>query len=228
MLRSARIWTQHSPSPSALDARIQADVFIQIMRQLRVENPAVLGHSWGALLGAAVGTRFDYPIRGLVLVSGYYFPTFRLDAWLLSGPAVPVIGDLIAYTAAPLSALLLLPGILHKVFGPLPTPSNFKKEFPFSLALRPKQLRAAAEETAYLIPAAARLQFQYRRIKCPVRLFHGDCDQLIEKEQSDRLHVILRRSVMQTVPRAGHMAHYTDSELISRAVDDLQRSVDMC
>jgi hypothetical protein len=40
-------------------------------------------------------------------------------------------------------------------------------------SLRPKQLRAAAEENDVLVPAAAQLQSRYSCIKCPVRLFHG-------------------------------------------------------
>src|SRR5205085_9121087 len=63
-------------------------------------------------------------------------------------------------------------------------------------ALRPKQLRAAAEESALLIPAAAQLQSQYPRIKCPVRLFHGDEDHFIECELSRHLHEALPRSVL--------------------------------
>jgi pimeloyl-ACP methyl ester carboxylesterase len=36
---------------------------------------AVLGHSWGALVALAFGFQKDYPVRGLVVASGYYFPT---------------------------------------------------------------------------------------------------------------------------------------------------------
>jgi pimeloyl-ACP methyl ester carboxylesterase len=53
-------------------------------------NPVVLGHSWGALVAIALALRNDYPIRGLVLASGYYFPTWRWDVWMMSGPAIPV------------------------------------------------------------------------------------------------------------------------------------------
>jgi len=41
-------------------------------------------------------------VQGLVLASGYYFPTWRTDVWLLSAPAVPVVGDLMRYTISPL------------------------------------------------------------------------------------------------------------------------------
>jgi pimeloyl-ACP methyl ester carboxylesterase len=209
----SRIWT-----PSA-----QAALFAKTLKRIGAHDPVVLGHSWGALVAVALGLREDYSIRGLVLASGYYFPTWRLDVWLLSGPAVPILGDLFRYTVAPLISLAILPAMLRKLFAPHPVPQAFKREFPISLALRPKQLRAAAEESALLIPAAAQLQFQYSRIKCPVRLFHGEEDHFIECEQSRYLHRALPRSALHFVQNAGHMVHYADPVIISQTVEALAR-----
>ena len=114
-----------------------------------------------------------------------------------------------------------MPALLRKIFEPRPVPQAFKREFPVSLALRPKQLRAAAEESALLIPAAAQLQSQYRRIKCPVRLFHGEDDHFIECEQSRHLHRVLPHSALHLVQNAGHMVHYADPVIISQAVEAL-------
>jgi pimeloyl-ACP methyl ester carboxylesterase len=79
----------------------------------------VLGHSWGALVAIAIGLRNDYPIRGLVLASGYYFPTWRWDVWMMSGPAIPVLGDLVRYTVAPIISWATLPTLFRKLFAPL-------------------------------------------------------------------------------------------------------------
>jgi pimeloyl-ACP methyl ester carboxylesterase len=204
-----RIWT-----PSA-----QAALFVKVLKQIGARDPVVVGHSWGTLVAVALGLRGDYSVRSLVLASGYYFPTWRLDVWLLSGPAVPILGDLLRYTVAPIISLAILPAMLRKIFEPHPVPQAFKREFPISLALRPKQLRAAAEESAFLIPAAAQLQSQYARIKCPVRLFHGDEDRFIECEQSRRLDQALPHSALHLVQNAGHMVHYADPHVISQTVE---------
>jgi pimeloyl-ACP methyl ester carboxylesterase len=203
----------------------QAELFAEVLPKIGIRNPIVVGHSWGTLVAVALALRDDYPVRGLILASGYYFPTFRLDFWLLSGPAAPIFGDILSYTLAPLLALALLPRFLRKLFAPAPIPEDFKRAFPFSLALRPKQLQAAAEESAFLLPATARLQVRYRNVKCPVQLIHGDADQLIENEQTVRLHRLLARSEMHLVPQAGHMVHYVDPQAISRTIHDWRQPI---
>ena len=162
-----------------------------------------------------------YPIRGLVLASGYYFPTWRLDFWMVSGPAIPVLGDMVRYTVAPIISWAILPALFRKLFAPRSIPANFKDGFPTSLMVRPKQLRAAAEESAFLIPEAARLQSRYSSIRCPVHIFHGTGDQLIEPEQARRLHKVVGRSDLHLVNDAGHMVTYADGGTIAQGIDSL-------
>jgi pimeloyl-ACP methyl ester carboxylesterase len=207
----SRIWT----------ATAQAALFVKALNQLGVHNPVVLGHSWGALVAIAIGLRNDYPIRGLVLASGYYFPTWRWDVWIMSGPAIPVLGDLVRYTVAPIISWAILPALFRKLFAPRSVPQEFKNGFPAFLTLRPKQLRAAAEESALLVPAAAQFQSCYTSIRCPVRIFHGTGDQIIEPEQARRLHQVLSRSDLHLVQDAGHMVIHADGAAIAQAVDTI-------
>jgi pimeloyl-ACP methyl ester carboxylesterase len=109
--------------------------------------------------------------------------------------------------------------LFRKLFAPRSVPRDFKTRFPASLTLRPKQLRAAAEESAFLIPMAAQFQSHYPSIRCPVRIFHGTADQLIEPEQARHLHRALRGSVLHLVEDAGHMVTYADGAAIAEAVN---------
>ncbi len=207
----ARIWT----------AKMQAALFAKALDQLGVRNPVVLGHSWGTLVAIALALQSEPTVSGLVLASGYYFPTARMDFWLMSGPAVPILGDLLRYTVAPIVSWAIMPKLLRTLFAPRPVSPEFKNEFPISLSLRPKQLRAAAEESAFLIPVAAQLRLQYPDIRCPVRIVHGRDDQLIEAEQARRLHRALPESRLDLVEDAGHMVTYADMPGIADAVTAL-------
>jgi pimeloyl-ACP methyl ester carboxylesterase len=203
----SRIWTPAT----------QAALFAKALNNLEVRDPVVLGHSWGTLVAVALALQSDYAVTGLVLASGYYFPTFRADFWLMSGPATPVLGDLLRYTIAPVLSWAIMPKLLRTLFAPRAVAPEFKSEFPISLSLRPKQLRASAEESAFLIPAAAVLQHQYRHIQCPVRIVHGKDDRLIEVDQSRRLHEQLPGSLLHLVDDAGHMVTFADPSGIANA-----------
>jgi pimeloyl-ACP methyl ester carboxylesterase len=85
--------------------------------------------------------------------------------------------------------------------------------------VRPKQLRAAAEESAFLVPAAAQFRSRYASIRCPVHIFHGTGDQVSEPEQARRLHRVLSRSELHLVQNAGHMVTYADVATITEAAD---------
>jgi len=217
----------HSQRPRARiwSATAQADLLVKALQQLGVKNPAVLGHSWGALVAIAFGFQKEYPIRGLVVASGYYFPTKRWDVWLMSGPAIPVFGDLLRYTVAPIISWAILPAAFRMIFAPRPVPREFKDRFPTSLTLRPEQLRAAAEESAMLVPTATQFQSRYSSLRCPVRIFHGTKDHIIEPDQARRLHDVLLPSVLHLVEDAGHMVTYADAPRLAQAVDSMGSAI---
>jgi pimeloyl-ACP methyl ester carboxylesterase len=144
----------------------QAALLHRLLAQLGVERPIVLGHSFGALVALALALGYPSSLRGLVLASGYYFPTGRLDVPLMAPPAIPLIGDLLRHTISPLIGRLMWPGMLKLMFGPAPVPPYFAR-FPVWMALRPSQLRASAEEAAALIPSVMALQRRYAELAAP-------------------------------------------------------------
>ncbi len=210
----------HSTRPRfrRLTPELQAELFAAALAQLGVRDPVVVGHSWGTLVALALALHGKVAVRGVVLAAGYYFPTRRFDVWIASGPAVPVLGEILRYTIAPVLGWLVAPLTIRSLFSPRPVPGRFKAEFPMSLALRPKHLRAAAEESALMVPAAARLQALYPNLSCPVELFHSTCDTIVEAEQGPRLHGALPRSVLHLVHDAGHMLHHAIPDEIAAAV----------
>jgi pimeloyl-ACP methyl ester carboxylesterase len=81
----------------------QAELFCAALTRLGIERTLVLGHSWGTLVALAMAARNGERVKGLVLVSGYYFPTWRVDVWFASIAAIPMIGDALRYTVSPIS-----------------------------------------------------------------------------------------------------------------------------
>jgi pimeloyl-ACP methyl ester carboxylesterase len=210
------------PRSTIWSAVKQADVIHRALLQIGISRATVLGHSWGASVAVALAVSHPRFVGSLVLISGYYYPTFRADVPLLSGPAIPVIGDVISYTVAPIISRLIWPLILRRLFAPAPVPEKFDF-FPKEMAFRPSQLRASAEETALMIPGAFTLQWRYRALTMPVVILAGEDDRVVEATQSARLHREIRQSTFKSVTTTGHMVQQTATERVMEGIDEAVR-----
>jgi pimeloyl-ACP methyl ester carboxylesterase len=205
-----RVWT-----PAA-----QAELLAEALRRLGIERPVVVGHSFGTLVAVELALRHPRDVAALALLSGYFYPTARADVPLLSPPAVPVVGDVMRHTVAPLLGRLAWPGLLRVLFGPAPISPRF--DALKALILRSGQIRASASESAILVPAAA--AFGEERLASlaamPVVILAGAEDRFVGTEaQSERLHRALPGSEFRTVPGAGHMVHHTAPREAMAAID---------
>src|SRR5215211_6682735 len=110
-----RLWT----------AAQQAELLHKALRQLGVERPVVVGHSWGTIVALSLATRHPADTAGLVLLSGYYFWTLRPDVLLVTAGAIPVLGDILRYTVSPWLGRLLMPLLKRSMFSPAPVTARF-------------------------------------------------------------------------------------------------------
>lgn len=212
----SRVWT-----PAA-----QARLLREALSRLGVEEAVVYGHSLGAQVAAALALAAPDLVRGLVLASGYLYPTTRADVPLVIPPAIPILGDVLRYTIAPVVARLLLPRIYAKLFGPSPVPERFLRAFPHDLVLRPWHLRAAAADTAFLIPTAAALQERYAALEMPVTIVAGEGDRVVAFDRhSRRLHEDIPGSRLVAVPGGGHMIHHSACDTVAAAIEALAGDV---
>ena len=211
----SKVW-----SPAA-----QADLIAKALARLGVSRTIVLGHSWGCLVAVEIGRRHADLVSALVLESGYYYPTARIDVVALSDPAVPVVGDVIRYTISPHAGRVLWPAMMRTIFGPAATPAKFGG-FPKEMALRPSQIRASAAEAALMVPNALGASRRYGDLRMPVAIIAGEDDRLIDIDaQSARLHRDLPDSTFDRVPGVGHMVHQTATDTVMAAIRRVAGSV---
>jgi pimeloyl-ACP methyl ester carboxylesterase len=205
------IWTPYA----------QARLLHRALQQIGVEQPIVVGHSWGTLVAIALGLDFPDDVKSLVLLSGYYYPTPRLDVPLLSSSAVPVIGDLMRYTVSPLIGRLIWPMMKKRIFAPAEVPHKFDARFPVWMTLRPSQLRASAADNALLIPAAYSMRRRYHELTMPVVIMSGDSDRHADQRiHSEQLHRELPHSSYHVTRGAGHMVHHLAPQEVVSAIDE--------
>ena len=202
----------------------QADLINKALERLGVAQALVLGHSWGASVAIAFARRHPTTVKGLILASGYYYPTARGDVIALSAPAVPLVGDVISHTLAPIVSRLMWPLMSAKIFSPKSVPSKFKA-FPKEMAVRPSQIRASAVESALMIPDALAFQNEYAQLKMPVSIIAGEDDRLIDIDrQSSRLHADIVQSTFHRVPGNGHMLHQTATGAVMQTINEVAQA----
>jgi len=209
-----RIWT----------AQAQAVLLHRVLEQLGVERPLLVGHSWGTIVALALAVDGRRPLRGLVLLSGSYFPGHRTDAALIAPLAVPGLGDAMrALVPAKVSASLTGQSF-RQVFWPQPVPARFTARFPIEIAAAATQLRAVSEDAASMNAAATGLQRRYAGLTLPVSILAGDADAIVKaSEHSVRLHTTIPGSTLRLLPGLGHMIHYGARLKVERAIDDLMK-----
>ncbi len=207
----------------------QARLLHHALQELKVDSSIVVGHSWGTMVAMAMGLQVPDFVRGLVLLSGYYYPTLRMDVPVMAQPAIPLVGDVLRYTVSPLIARLLWPLMKKRVFSPMQVSERFNR-LPVWMMLRPKQLRASGAEAAMMAPAAMSLAKRYGQLRVPVQILCGTRDKmLMPSTHSEHLHQTLERagrdSELQLEPGVGHMVHYAHPEMVARAVDAIAAQV---
>ncbi len=196
----------------------QAELLHRALVQLGVRRPVVVGHSWGTMVALALAIRHPADTAGLVLLSGYYFPTFRLDALLVAPGAVPVLGDVLRYTVSPLFGRLAMPLTKRVMFAPKPVTARFKAEYSDAMALRPSQIRATCVDGAWMVPSAMGLRSHYGALSLPVTIMAGDGDKIVSHRLAERLRGAIPGSTLRVVEGAGHMVHHVAADQVAEAI----------
>lgn len=196
----------------------QADLLALALRSLGADDVTVVGHSFGTMVSLELVRRHPDLVRALVLMSGYYYPSARVDALVASIPAIPILGDVDRYTVGPLFGAALRPIVERKLFAPAAVASSWSK-FPFEMTLRPSQLRAEAAEAALMVPSAAGMAGDYGQLTIPVQIISGEGDRIVDHaSQSARVASELPTAKLTTLHGAGHMVHHTATDRVLHAI----------
>lgn len=207
----SKVWT-----PQA-----QARLLHHALQEIGVDSAIVLGHSWGTMV--ALSMALDAPgfVRGLVLLSGYYYPSLRADVPLAAGPAIPLLGDLMRYTVSPLAARMLWRPMMKRVFSPQAVDPRFERMSPWMM-LRPGQVRASAAEAALMVPSALALARHYAELEVPAVIVAGTQDRMVDfAHHAERLDEALPNSELHLEPGVGHMTHYVNPDKVLAAVESV-------
>jgi pimeloyl-ACP methyl ester carboxylesterase len=197
----------------------QAEVLLRATRRMGVERPVLVAHDFGTLVALAWALEAPEEVAALVLLSGYYYPTGRLDVPLLSAQSIAGLGAVARNTLSPMVGRTAMPKVMEKLFEPNPVPDAMAL-YPTDMMLRPSQMRAQAEDLAQLKAACQRLSPRYGDIRVPMVIMAGDSDRIVDPVvHSIHLHRDIPHSALKVLPETGHMPHHTAPSEVLAAID---------
>jgi pimeloyl-ACP methyl ester carboxylesterase len=197
----------------------QAELIHQALAAIGAVRPTIVGHSMGAMVAMRLALDHPLDVDRLVLLGGYYYPSFRVDALMTAPVALPVLGDALRYTVTAISARLGLKAAVAAMFAPKDAPRGYIATVSREMMVRPSQIRANAEDAAAMIPAAAGAAKRHRELTMPVSIFAGEDDLVVDPiAHSKRLHDDVPQSTLSIVPGTGHMVHHAAMEQIATAI----------
>jgi pimeloyl-ACP methyl ester carboxylesterase len=186
--------------------------------QLGVNNPVVLGQSYGGAV--ALAWALDGGPKALVLVGspsmpwpGTLDPWYRLTSnWLGRAVAVPLASAFVpqSYVSAATTS----------VFAPDPVPPGYEAHLGTALTLRRATLATNAAQVNALRAELVTMEPRYPTLTLPVELVHGTADTIVPLDiHSGPLSRLLPDVRLTVIDGAGHMPHHAHADAVIAAID---------
>ena len=180
----------HSDRPNhrPITVDVQAQMLHTALKALNVEQPILVGHSWGGALALAYALEFQDDVAGLVLLAPAAYESDDGVSFLTKLPALPIVGDLINFLFTPLFGASVVREDLQKAFSPDPVPKHYLRHV-LSEWTRPKKVKWYSVDDALLNSSLPKFTSRYSDIRVPVVIVTGDSDQIVPaKENAHRLY----------------------------------------
>ena len=211
------------PKHGDTTVEVQARLLHDALKQLHVERPIVVGHSWGGALALVYAINYPGEVAGLVLVAPAAYESQDAESILTNLAAVPVVGDAANFVLTPLFGASVVRSELKKAFSPDPVPENYLRSV-LSEWTKPEKVKSYSIDDALLNDCLKKLSPRYSEISVPVSILAGDSDLIVsEKGNAGRLHDALPKSRLIVLPRTGHQIPFTRSQAVVEEIERVQR-----
>ena len=209
----------------------QARLVHKLLKQLGVEEPLLVGHSWSGSLVLAYLLDFPADAAGGVLLAGGSHAWEGGVAWYNDLATLPVVGDLFARTLVYPLGTLALDGAVARVFHPDPVPGDYQRRTGVRLSLRPEAFLANAEDISMLSDFLAMQSRRYGDIRRPLLMVTGGEDRIVPSwNHADRLSEQVAYAERVELAATGHALHHAYPkrvvELIRAFSDRLRATAD--
>lgn len=211
----------HSQRPNHRDitVEVQAEMLHAALTELKIDQPIVVGHSWGGALALTYALNFPDKLSGAVLLAPAAYEGDDGVSFLSKLPGWPVIGDIVNFLFTPLIGAWVVRADLAKAFAPDRVPKKYLRHV-LSEWTRPKKVKWYSVDDALLNESLPKFADRYAGIRVPVAIITGDSDQIVPAdENAHRLYKSLPHAHLDVLPLTGHQIPFTRPEAVLAAID---------
>lgn len=209
------------PLPGNLsDPAAQAAILRKAAAGAGIEQPIVVGHSYGGAVALAWALEAPEETPALVLLAGASMP-WEGGVWYFYNIAATAPGRALLVPLVTAFAPTSTPdSVLVSIFAPDPVPVGYAAHIGGALTLRRASIAANSTEISGLKPYIARMTSRYGALTMPVELLHGDADVTVPlKVHSAPLSGLLADANLTVLQGVGHMPHHADENAAIAAID---------
>lgn len=199
------------------DPAVQARTLYLASRKIGIENPIVVGHSWGGAVALSWALQYPGDTLGIIPVSGVSMP-YKGAAQVFG--ALGLDGVIVGAYSAYMKRVAASGGIdrfIARVFRPLEPPPGYLSYVGAPLALREATVDANSQDIQYVNDALVRMAPDYSAMKPKVEIIHGEKDFISASHHAVPLARIIPGARLTIMPGVGHMAHHAGIEEIRTA-----------
>ncbi|MEL7489592.1 MAG: alpha/beta hydrolase [Pseudomonadota bacterium] len=198
----------------------QAALIRDASQQLGVENPVVVGQSFGGAVSLAYALQYQEEMAGLVVLAGVSHEWPGGVAWYNNASSMPVVGFFLRRLVIPVYGQFIGRGSVESSFEPDPAPENYYERVGLALLFRPKDFKSNAADIANLKKEIVAQQDQYAQLRLPVAILTGADDKTVSPEiHSETLARQIEGATLQVLPDTGHALHHAETRTVIEAID---------
>jgi pimeloyl-ACP methyl ester carboxylesterase len=192
-----------------------------LMKELRLSDPILLGHSYGGAISLALAGQADSSVRSFLLVAPAVYPAERQSP-IFTLISIPFLGSLVWTIVSPFVGKKFVRRFVASGF--LPFSGAAVEEIRLSreiIWLQRKAVNALRGVIRSAQEDKRRTAESTDTIQGNIMIVNGSDDIAVPSSSSERLSASLSDAPLVLVAKAGHYPQYTHPQVISDAVGRL-------
>lgn len=196
----------------------QAAMLHEASLQLGVEDPIVVGHSFGGAVTMAWA--LNHAPAAIVTLSGVSHPWDTGLDWTYDVNGTAIGGAILPPLVGAFATEKLINSGLANVFAPDALPAGYRHYFGPELTLRPASQRANAQQVKALLDHIRALAPRYPALTLPIEIIHGTADTIVYFDiHAEAMVARVPSANLTTLEGVGHMPHHADPDATIAAID---------